>query len=293
MRRKLILLLIMCTTLVFSLADICTADVKSYKYCKCIKLTPGQQQAQLNFQPVMMEHPAYIDNNCTLVPFRFLADSLGARVAWNPDTRQAKLRLAEKQAIVCVGSKTAYSQDKLTNLDVEPKIVDGCLYVPLRFMTESLGAYVNFESKTNSITITCINSARWAWDSDPKTELWYWHPEDWKMSHDDKKDATMFISPNGSIFYVKPYEETPDEYYQILKKKAEENELQLIYEKNYAPGYKDEGFELHYAEAFSETGKHDRRYYLVDPYFIGELFVNEEVVDLDAYVAYEILINAG
>jgi len=29
----------------------------------------------------------------------------------------------------------------------------------------------------------------------------------------------------------------------------------------------------------------------IDPYCVGELFLNKEVADLDAYIAYEILIN--
>ncbi|MGE5389606.1 MAG: copper amine oxidase N-terminal domain-containing protein [Deltaproteobacteria bacterium] len=291
MNRKLSLLLVLCMIFLFTITGICSADIVPYKYCKCIKLIPRQKQAQLNSQPVIMEHPAYIKNGCTLVPFRFLADSLGARVTWNPDTLQAKLRLADKQAIVCVGSKTAYSLDKLTTLDVAPEIREGCLFVPLRFMTESLGAYVTFESKTNSITITCINKARWGWDSDPKNDIWYWYPEDWAISHDDKNDATKFTSPNGSVLYIKEYEGSPAEYYQFIKKEAQDQGLELNYEKKYAPGSYDEGFELHYTDISSDSAKQNRCYYLVFPYLAGEFKMNDDVTDLDYYVAYEILMN--
>lgn len=56
-----------------------------------------------------------------------------------------------------VGKKEATVNGKTVLLDVPPQIVNGRTLVPLRFIAEALGAKIDFESKTQTITITMKN----------------------------------------------------------------------------------------------------------------------------------------
>ena len=47
----------------------------------------------------------YVKNQRTMVPLRFISESLGARVAWNQATSTATITLAGKEIKITLGSK--------------------------------------------------------------------------------------------------------------------------------------------------------------------------------------------
>lgn len=53
-----------------------------------------------------------------------------------------------------IGSKTAYVNGVPVSLDVPPQIINGRTMVPIRFVSENLGAEVNWDSNTKTVTIT-------------------------------------------------------------------------------------------------------------------------------------------
>lgn len=66
---------------------------------------------------------------------------------------------AQSETIVklIVGSKEATVNGKTVMLDVPPQVVKGRTLVPLRFIAEALGAKVDFEPKSQTITLTLKN----------------------------------------------------------------------------------------------------------------------------------------
>jgi hypothetical protein len=66
---------------------------------------------------------------------------------------------AQSETIVklIVGNKEATVNGKTVTLDVPPQIIKGRTLVPLRFIAEALGAKVDFEPKTQAITLTLKN----------------------------------------------------------------------------------------------------------------------------------------
>jgi N-acetylmuramoyl-L-alanine amidase len=56
-----------------------------------VMLTIGNEEALVNGQPVVMEVPAQLVNDRTMVPLRFIAEALGAEVEWDPQTRTANI----------------------------------------------------------------------------------------------------------------------------------------------------------------------------------------------------------
>ncbi len=53
-----------------------------------------------------------------------------------------------------IGNKTAYVNGVPISLDVPPQIINGRTMVPIRFVSENLGAEVGWESNTKTVTIT-------------------------------------------------------------------------------------------------------------------------------------------
>lgn len=56
-----------------------------------VVISLGDQTALVNGEPVLMEVPAQIVDDRTMVPLRFIAEALGATVEWDPVTRTANI----------------------------------------------------------------------------------------------------------------------------------------------------------------------------------------------------------
>lgn len=97
--------------------------------------------------------PAILSNR-TMVPIRFIGDSMGASLAWNNSTKQATFKLEDKTVVLKIGSRQAMVDGKPVLLEVAPRIISGRTMVPLRFVSENLGAGVHWSSLERKITIT-------------------------------------------------------------------------------------------------------------------------------------------
>lgn len=101
----------------------------------------------------------YTVNNRTLVPLRFVAEELGAKVDWNPTNQSITVTLNNSVISLWIDQKLANVNGKFVNLDVAPSIYKGRTMVPLRFISENFGMNVNYDSKTKEITVTNKSSA--------------------------------------------------------------------------------------------------------------------------------------
>ena len=120
-----------------------------------IALQIGSQTATVNGQPESLIAPAEIDSaNRTMVPFRFLGQALGATVSWDGTRHTASYQLGSTDVAVTIGGTTATVDGRSVTLDAPPVIVDGSTMVPVRFISEALGAQVGWDSSTQTVTIT-------------------------------------------------------------------------------------------------------------------------------------------
>ena len=88
-----------------------------------------------------------IRNDRTLVPIRFITESLGGKVEWNGITKTVTLTIDGKEIKMTIG-KT------LEKYGVAPVIIDGRTFVPVRFVADELGATVAWDDATKTVTIT-------------------------------------------------------------------------------------------------------------------------------------------
>jgi len=96
--------------------------------------------------------------NRTLVPLRAVVEAMGGTVRWEAATRRATSTLGTTTVELTIGSNKAQVNGKSvlidSNASVVPLIISGRTMLPLRFVTESLGAQVGYQQSTKTITIT-------------------------------------------------------------------------------------------------------------------------------------------
>ncbi|WP_155590912.1 stalk domain-containing protein [Lysinibacillus cavernae] len=92
---------------------------------------------------------AYMKNGTTLVPMKAIFESLGATVAYDSATKKVTAIKDSKKIVIGVGNKTAYVDANGTtstiNLSHPAEIYHGTTMVPLRFVSQALGANVTFD----------------------------------------------------------------------------------------------------------------------------------------------------
>jgi hypothetical protein len=119
-----------------------------------IELQLGSKSAYVNQKRVELDVAPFTENGRTLVPFRFIGEALGAKVSWFQDSQKAIYELAGIKVEITIGSVIATVNGKEIKLDVAPKITSGRTFVPIRFVSEALGASVIWEASTKKILIT-------------------------------------------------------------------------------------------------------------------------------------------
>ena len=121
---------------------------------KVVVLRLGQTSATVNGQPVTLDVPAQVSLGSTMVPFRFLGQALGASVGWNNAQRTAIYQLGSTRVLVVLGASSATVDGQAVPLPVPAESVSGRTLVPLRFVSQALGAQVSFDAATRTITVT-------------------------------------------------------------------------------------------------------------------------------------------
>ncbi len=127
-----------------------------------IKLLIGSAKVMVNGQSSNMPVAPVIINNRTEVPLRFISQSLGAAVHWNPATQGITITSDSEVIEMKVGQDryTVNGVDK--TMDQPPVIVDGTTMVPLRFVAQALGAQISTDFSNflhRKITVTKTNKA--------------------------------------------------------------------------------------------------------------------------------------
>lgn len=80
-----------------------------------------------------------IVNDKTLVPIRFIAESLGGRVGWDDKLQAATIDFNAKHAVITDGSETMAVDGKRLILQTPAQTINDRMYVPLRDVAEGFG----------------------------------------------------------------------------------------------------------------------------------------------------------
>jgi hypothetical protein len=126
---------------------------------KVIVLQIGKSTFTVDGNSQTLDSPPVIKNGRTLVPIRAIIEALGGNVGWDATARKATVTLGDKSIALWIGKSAATVNGVSKPIDtadtrVVPEIISGRTMLPLRFVTESLGATLGWDQNTQTITIT-------------------------------------------------------------------------------------------------------------------------------------------
>lgn len=107
----------------------------------------------INGTQLVSDQPPLIINNRTLVPLRTIFEALGAQVNWAGGTQTVTATRGTTTIIAKIGSIQAKVNGTEKTLDVPAQIINSRTFVPVRFISESLGAKVDWDGTTKTVTI--------------------------------------------------------------------------------------------------------------------------------------------
>jgi hypothetical protein len=107
---------------------------------------------------VVLDAPAAIVEDRTLVPLRAVVEHLGGSIVWDAKTRQVTLKARGTTIILTIGKSTALVNGKSLAIDpknskVVPVLSSSRTMLPLRFVSENLGLQVGWDAETRTITV--------------------------------------------------------------------------------------------------------------------------------------------
>lgn len=107
----------------------------------------------INGQTQSFPQPPIIKNGTTLVPLRGIFEKFGATVEWNGKTRTVKAVKQSTTVILKIGSTRPTVNGKVKSISVPSQIIKNSTMVPVRFISEALGANVVWNGTNRTITI--------------------------------------------------------------------------------------------------------------------------------------------
>jgi len=116
-------------------------------------LSENKVNVVLNGEALEFEPNAVAWNNNTMVPFRQLFEAYGAEVAWDQKTKKITAVKGDTTIELTIGSLEASVNGTAYKLTTGPIILKESAYVNLRFISEALGAVVNFSKKDRTVYI--------------------------------------------------------------------------------------------------------------------------------------------
>jgi hypothetical protein len=118
-------------------------------YKMVIKLQIGKLNYTRNDITAYFDVEPYIDpsSSRTMVPIRFIAEALGANVEWDNPTQTDTITMNGRSTTVTVGRP-------LPNNMGTAVLRSDRLFVPIRYVSEELGAIVGWDATTQTVTIS-------------------------------------------------------------------------------------------------------------------------------------------
>ncbi|MFS0837794.1 copper amine oxidase N-terminal domain-containing protein [Paenibacillus sp. 1P03SA] len=106
---------------------------------------------------VKFDSPPFMENSTTLVPFRPIFERMNLNVTWDEQTRTVKGEKGDTLIELQIDNPVAKVNGQFIKLPVAPKLKDGYTFVPLRFVSESAGAKVEWDPNRKDAMIYSKN----------------------------------------------------------------------------------------------------------------------------------------
>ena len=108
----------------------------------------------LNGEHIKMNDAPFLYDGTTYAPIREISDLFGAEnVVWDEETKTAIIEFEEKLIEMPINEKHVYIDGKKVPLSARAMLVNSRTYVPVRFISEHLGAIVSWDAPYYTVQI--------------------------------------------------------------------------------------------------------------------------------------------
>lgn len=113
----------------------------------------GSAYVYVNGNKIEFDSMPIIKDGRTLVPIRAICEEMGADVVWDEESQTATISKGFNTLKIQIGNTTMYKNDTAINLDVPAEILYNRTIVPVRAISEGLGAEIIWDGSNNIIDI--------------------------------------------------------------------------------------------------------------------------------------------
>lgn len=99
-------------------------------------------------------HLTKVIDESVFVPLRSISESLGAQVDWIPEENAVEVTNGDQHVMLWIGQQNAMMNGESIQMDKPSFAENGRTFVPIRFLSESLGMDVNWVQATRSVMIS-------------------------------------------------------------------------------------------------------------------------------------------
>jgi iron complex transport system substrate-binding protein len=111
-----------------------------------ISVTKDGKKLSFDVQPQII-------NGRTMVPYQAIAKNMGAEVVWDNTKKQVTVTKGSLKIQLNIGYHAAFKNGQRVILDTPPVIKNGRTLVPLRFISESFGLFIDWNNATKTVVI--------------------------------------------------------------------------------------------------------------------------------------------
>ncbi len=108
---------------------------------------------KVNGEKLNCEVPPIVFNDYSVVPARDVFEKLGATVEWSATNQKVTVEYGDTEIELYINNKTATKNGKKELMPIPPKLINGKTMIPARYVGETLGFDVKFDSNTDTISI--------------------------------------------------------------------------------------------------------------------------------------------
>lgn len=108
---------------------------------------------KVNDEVVTFDREPYMEGGNVMIPYRFVAEKLGATVAWDGDTKTVFTALGDIVTTLQIGNANIFTADGVINAQVAPALVIDRTFVTGDVIAKAFGVDVSFDEATSTVTV--------------------------------------------------------------------------------------------------------------------------------------------
>ncbi len=112
----------------------------------------------VNGKSVETQVPPTIIDGRTMVPVRDIFEACGAKVNWDANTKTITGEKGDTTVVMQIDSNMLFINEKVTEMDATPVIIDGRTLAPARYVAESFGGIVDWNAEDKVVMIDVDDS---------------------------------------------------------------------------------------------------------------------------------------